>query len=966
MKKMIQKIRSKFNNTGSSVILVVVALAFIGVLIGSLLSAVGYVYRLKLYDYNARDNFYYVEQAMDEIYAGIGSKTNEFMQDAYTETVNNMVVYNMEQKAYVNIGNEAANKMFKDTFMNNLKDSTYFGINLKDELAKMISNSTVKLDTTALRVEKYTIKNGVEEFWTSGDPLDKIVIKNVTLTRTADYERSTANGQFTQTISADIVIGRPDFTVDFNNINTEYSEIFNFAMIADAGIEINQAASAPLTINGNIYAAADYYNKGYNNYDGAADNVTNYTQASYSTTQNGDSYSAEINIGTGANSDKSVVVNGNKTSYYFNMSKVSSKAYSENDDTANTLYNLGVYESTNHAQKLYYDGVNENSRYSGLYVNGSDVSIMAETVIVPGTIAVMNSGSLSLYGKSGKQLSAANVWTDNVVLGGYSRKNVNINPGTDTTVADVIGSKGNFRANLYVRDDLEINADGADFSLLGAYYGYGDSTTKDSRTFVPTVESKNFQYTDNDGNSENRGHYNSSAILVNGEKSNLDLSRTTTLFLAGRSYIELSKTTTEIQDPDDADVKKETYAFDASINDYKTGESLSLKTNQLAYVPITPAGSEPVWNAGAGYYEAKIPDTLKGSDLFIKYFGDSDTVPCIKITTSGKDNYFYDFANAYTRGRQSNPVPTGLAALDSADEFAEAFILDYCAELNKQHSAIKDYLVDIRKYEDFQAGTIKVPDANLTSVYSSGAITAKSDTEFTIVSQKGTNIKGTLLQESASAAAFQATEFSKDCEKHYAYMKWALADMEESQPEAKFVDALMADANRGESSITPINRYMNFDKIIPSTYIHPAVSGVTGGKTFKLTSGYDVWVSYNDVIVKTDDPNGIVRGMVITKGDVIFDSSVKKFEGLVISGGKVYFNNEMQAVSSNVEICKTILSECQLLGGEDAKFIVSLFKSYEGVNFNDPAAGGVIETKTIDTIDYSDVVRYDNWMKNVE
>ena len=61
MKKIISKIKSSLINSGSSIVLVIVALAFIGILAGSLLTAVGYVYRQKLYDYNAKSNFHYLE-----------------------------------------------------------------------------------------------------------------------------------------------------------------------------------------------------------------------------------------------------------------------------------------------------------------------------------------------------------------------------------------------------------------------------------------------------------------------------------------------------------------------------------------------------------------------------------------------------------------------------------------------------------------------------------------------------------------------------------------------------------------------------------------------------------------------------------------------------------------------------------------------------------------------------------------
>lgn len=113
MKKLISKLKKIKDNAGSGLILVIVALGFIGILTGALLTAVGYVYRLKLYDYNARDNFYYVEQAMNEIYAGIGNKTVGCMQSAYNYTVDNMTYYDINagsNGAYVTKTNDEANK----------------------------------------------------------------------------------------------------------------------------------------------------------------------------------------------------------------------------------------------------------------------------------------------------------------------------------------------------------------------------------------------------------------------------------------------------------------------------------------------------------------------------------------------------------------------------------------------------------------------------------------------------------------------------------------------------------------------------------------------------------------------------------------------------------------------------------------------------------------------------------------
>ena len=95
----------------------------------------------------------------------------------------------------------------------------------------------------------------------TGKTIAKVVIKNVTLKRSANYSRSTAKGDFTQTISTDIEISRPDFDVSFDGSNTNVNNLFSFCLLADSGVEINKMPGSVLSINGNIYAASDFYNK---------------------------------------------------------------------------------------------------------------------------------------------------------------------------------------------------------------------------------------------------------------------------------------------------------------------------------------------------------------------------------------------------------------------------------------------------------------------------------------------------------------------------------------------------------------------------------------------------------------------------------------------------------------------------------------------------------------------------------
>lgn len=1037
MKKIKQILKKLKSNVGSSVVMVIVAVAFVGIVVGALLAAAVQAYRLKLQELNSRDNFYYVEQALNEIYAGVGSQTVEDLQDAYIYTVENMVEYDLIKGRYVTKTQEEAQDMFADEFYRQLQNNPFFKVStaeLATKLSSYISNDTVVLDASRIVVDDYLDENNKK--------VGKI-IRNIKLSRTQEYNRSSANGVFTQSITTDIVVGDPDFAVIFDAIQDTDPNLFKYAIVADMGVEVKQP-TVPLTIAGNIYAASDYYNKQYNEstWDaGVSDENKKYTKEKYFV-ENEDGEQENL------------------SDIYQHGSVTSKSAMGEKTSPGYSYYNKNAYETQDSevaGQKDYYDGASIKSKYSGFYVNGSQVSVLADTVIVPGTVAVMDKGSLSIYGKSGNKTAKSEIWTDNIILDGYSTvKQVTDETGASHTVYE--GADAIFKADMYIKDDTEINAAGANLQITGSYYGYGDSTEKDTRVFTPVVNAKNFQIevTDAAGNktTENRGHYNSSAVIINGEQSTINLAQAKTLFLAGRTYIELSKDVTSVdgtvrEDKEIVNTVKDTYAYHpvdydpempailrteenktTTIRDYKTGESISLKSNQQAYVPITyngiPTLAKDLTGKSLGYYLAELPPALKGSDLFERYFPDAvyhGNVPCVLQEISGKKYYYYDFNTAYEhvrvyiRDTKSDATYVNwLNVYPSAQYFAAGFIEDYTAELTMHRnyvaatnktgltdSVIAEYLVDIGDYEDFEAGDIILPDAELddtVSIYSSGAITTKKDTTFSIVRADDTDVLNSLLTSDGlvdmnsgntwigSPAAVgkeqkysSAYQLCNDLEMEYDFMKWNLGHystdptldattLANNETEKSYIKAVVNDEDFGDASITPINKFLDFSLITSSTNIVPNISGSDAGtNVLDLASGYSVWVSNEDVTVKArKEDKGSVRGIVITKGDVYFDKTtdngVIDFEGVIVAGGKVYVTGNVKTIAASPELCRTVLRECLMNSDENSKFLLKLFRGYE------PSEGTADATdtdaKSIDTIDYTDVVSFDNWMKNVE
>lgn len=1140
MKRFFKKLNNNLKDSGSSLILVIVALGFVGVLTGSLLMAVAYAYRQKLYDYNAKSNFYYLEQAMDEVYSGVGSKTMEYMQKAYEDTREDIIKYDPSLHEYTHGDEAVANDLFKDKFMSYISSSGAVDnalsyktvgdvaggeLDITRGLGKTIVDSisnykdpsnpdtkgTISLITKDIYILYYYKDSDTPtSVLVSGKELSKVVIKNVTLTRTANYNRSSAKGDFKQTLSTDIEISRPDFDVSFDDTPTKVNNLFEFCLVADSGVEINKMPGSVLSINGNVYASNDFYNKTYNNYDN----------------KNTDAYKTPI-----------VWKKGDSTETSYAMNKVTRYTYTDN--TATSLVNMNDYTKGLLQDKALYDGNNVKSKYSGFLVNGSDVNIFADKVIVPGSIAVMDSGDLAVYGLEGTTIKQSEVWADEIVLAGSTRGTPVYTDSTVTGLSDTgkkNGARAEFMANLYVKDDTQIESDYSRFRLNGSYYGFGNSTEVDTRKFIPTTlissgknggniyeEYGNLGAGKGDGN-KIRSHYNSSAFIVNGEHANVNLLDTGSIYIAGRSYIELSKVKTKKnsvsfapivaeedsvlagQGPQVAKITTSTLSYDSDIQDYKTGESLSIKSNQLAYKPTAAPAKEKYVKDPYGHYTVMaaadytgtdaieqyfsyLPDDLKNMVLFTKYFSTANVsatnggkVPVVYVeekytTPAGKDAtkyyYYLDFEYSFDNELyDSNKFSktegvAGKTYIKSADDLSEAFITDYYNFIGYKseydlapvtfainHPEVDsdvlddadivtiggteftrtDTLVDLMDYADYKAGAIGTKADN---VYASGAVntsykklstgdlgaqaglndiknalTSENNVTFFVQTKTDAEIKSTNLGEKPDTKSDKkitndasALELSKEYEQHYNYLKWSLQDLPteksthaDSMTESQFVDEVVKE--KGASSLTPLNSYFNFDTIKD---VDPDLGNTTTSinpDNLKLSynsiagySEYKVFVDYDDVHITCEsaDENGVMTGIIITKGDVYFDEAgaktVKEFNGIIISGGKVYVNSTVTNINSS-ELCKTIMNQVMIkakdASSDDASKkmealkaikVLELFKDYEKIGkkyrdiYNDPSLADDYEEedeRTIETIDYSDVLRYNNWMRNVD
>lgn len=962
MKKLMDKIRKIQNNQGNSFVVVVATVSFLAILTAALLVAVALIYRLKAYDINTRDNFYYLEQAMDEIYAGVGGDSMAILNEAYDDTLETLVYYDITDKQYKTMTNKQANAVLRKTYMYLLQNNENYSTAPKIEarLNSFISN-------------KYDASSNPEGIQLSFDSFEKhendLTIVNVVLKREAEYstvnarsKKNSTDGKvaggdtFIQTISTDLVIGSPGFDVNFNSNATELNELYEYSMIADCGIEITgadgkSARGCDVSLTGNIYAASDFYNKYYNE----------------------------------------------------NPNKIHWQADNKTTDTLKReqIQKVNSYDKD---RLLECNGVNVKSMYSGLYIDGADVSIASDRLVVPGTLALMNCSDTTVSTISSASNTWSEVWADSIVLDGYSlKKNLK---------GDLKGSSLNMRANVFMYDDLEINANSAYVLLNGEYYGYNYAST-DNRTYSEhaldngtRAFAKNTSTAYKDGKAvEGQAHYNSSAIILNGENAELDFSLVKTMYVAGQSYIELSKQTTtseeamtytvesttvedkvKIETDDYAAMDNDNYTVTSSntgvrnatpIQDYRTGEAVSIKSNQLAYIPNTNVIEDET-----GIY-VNLPATVRATDAFKNVWDDLSHVPVIKSVISGKAYYFYDFSKAKNTAAMNEFIAAYAdlfspdTAVVGADGTSDGLTIGDKAGLTNIVG------VDSTGYDFFKVKALDVrTDDSSTSIYTNSAITTKVDTGFTIkASQQNMEALTTAASRLSSdsvdtdAAGSNAASLTNAMNKQYKEVKWMLTNKSSSGEYIQEAQLL------AEDCITPINHFFDYSLLNSDTTKYCA-----------LESGYGVWVSEGDVKVgatefslnggkskKYDSPfkKGRVRGIIIAKGDVTFDTDVTDFEGLIVTGGKIIINNftptkTHMSLSANAEIIKSVLRECDASRGETEDknfgFVCDMFRLFESTYQRpEESDDNVISTmRSISSVQFEDVISLKNWAKNVD
>lgn len=481
----------------------------------------------------------------------------------------------------------------------------------------------------------------------------------------------------------------------------------------------------------------------------------------------------------------------------------------------------------------------------------TNVGLYDKTLIANGTVYVANNASL-------KASPNQKIWAGGILLDGGR--------------AELTGAS-------YVADDLTLSGERSSAKISGTYKGYG-----------------------NDKNVAG----SSSAIIINGKDSSIDLSGAKEVALAGYSYIATGNERLRL--PNSTGESR-------NNKDIKMGESIAVKGNQIAY--LMPGE----WIGTDSNKESKFGHNPLSYDEYKRLLNERDS--------SGKNYVLVDTkARAYKTGKTFEDYGVTKSDLDanytkifvqpitgiSSDGLVYFYVnlpQDKAARyFGDFYAADKNRAEELKKHTDFYTGTIKsAAEANIKTV---GNYTLY-DNDLVVLPGKTSTIDNT--------GKFIKT-FRALCTNLTTKVK----------------------AGQKENEV--------FKNIINEAVLRGYLAGVVkkevsvNGVKAVITSGnYD----YNS-------SSGDVR-LIVANGDV----TVKRnFTGTIIANGKVKVNSAGEIKSDDSGIIKNLISEPLTAGGSD--YFYKVFRDGEAfaasgstVSGNDLFADG--------SVDLSKLVSYSNWKK---
>ena len=867
----------KRDDRGSAIVIVIIAMALIGILATTILWASYLNYRIKINDLKVKNSFYSAETVVEQIEAGVKLKVSGAINEAYQEVISNW-----------------------DALGTDANRESYF-------LTAYIAAVESEFITPTCPVGQYDksiLKGFVDaEWWNESDPNnDGYIINAAWDNATPEFKAANNTNGYGTMVLKNIRVEYYDANEYLSIINTDIAidvpklrftqagtidRLYPYVLIGDEGIEM---AGNTVAVNGNIYGGVDKNMKG------------------------------------------------------------------------------GIQIAKNSHVKI------EDATY----------------VISGGDIVVGNDNIFTSMINQDAELIIRNVTQD----GKGFRTNIYANG------LALNGGHLDASGRMYVANDLILSGKGSNVSLTGQYYGYGNTNESTHEENMPKIDGDGNPVVDGSGNvvkelqKVNPANW-SSAIVINGKNSSVDLTGLTTLQLAGRAYVSLSKNDEN----------------GGGMPHVLMGESISVKSNQIAYlVPAECVGTlngEPVIGQN--------PVSFETWAKMLKSLPEYQTAGSGDVDDDDKDYRIVDASRAVTKLGGSKLSDYGIPDI-KADDLSGVNMDDSVAVItalnqnaitkgsgirflyNSEKQQVYLYLVmnkeNATKYfaQYYNVNSNKESLDNYFNQYVTGGIRLKGNVQ-------GYTVVGNSMVSATDAGNNDSIMTSPDGANLVKLLSSVqnpsggddegnppvgeAGDYEEVSDNVENIASDAADLREpGEITTSYENLMTNLLEEDPGTEdnvfenlvrletdpLDPARVGLKDyldanhGKV-EFTSG-DAANTLKAVLVDSKkEPGNVYKvsdsklRLVIAIGDV---EVTRDFQGLIIASGKITVSNNAVIKKDGEGVYAVLQGKSSVTG--DTNTPANILLSGSGMIKNGYEEADVDESGNLN-IDYSKIVRYENWIK---
>ena len=488
-------------------------------------------------------------------------------------------------------------------------------------------------------------------------------------------------------------------------------------------------------------------------------------------------------------------------------------------------------------------------------------------------------------------------------------------------------------SKTYIANDLTLSGNGSKATLTKEYYGYGTSMATGLEG-SPTEQE------------------NSSAIIINGQNSTVDMSGVNTLMLAGRAYIGTNTTKKELDQNTAAAVE------DAGKKNEKAvlmGESITVKGGQIAYLVPTEClgvyngetliGQNPLTQDQAAKMQAY-------KDQYGKEFREVDfTRPVSRLGGESLASFgvadmdhIRKVSTQYVGGGTESKSLTYYYLVMDADYAAKYYQAYYKQDNNKE--TIDNY------FKKYATGGILLGD--YTSEQNSYTILGNALVS-DVLSQSGVSLLASKENATSAMTPAEAAQKSADIANVYKGLTTNLSEDGASAStfqnvfESVIKKEITTKQEDGSEKKEPIQEYL-------------VDNGTGGTMEFTTEDGLKGIITTGNYTLSSATGGASNIRLIVSLGDIVID---RNFTGLAIAKGTITIdgathNGAASLKRNKMELYKVLNATTGVEG--DTITPMAFF-----VNGETSLADGVQEASTDDAgnlnIDYTEIVRYMNWEK---